>query len=638
MVELASIIQVVASATRLSLSLYDFAISSPSATREANRVAKSVSLFALMLKQVGTLLKEDLTSPSPQSYETVQDITLLAQTAFAAVEEVVSGRPQRDAPQDADESATPPRRKLDLVAQTNLRYLLAYVDSLNSTLSVMLQAFYTVRVIAWSRSRQDRVPASAADAVANERSQLEVLVIEQQLLLLDVSETFAEYRRSRDFAGSPSSSGHSDQRDFAIEQDQTPSPTTLDKYKDQSIKTANPRNSITDSSTLVRRISSRFSNEILENWTSLGDIERRLSVADEYPGTVQKLQQEQGLQRRDSYQPRVEDGSDTEPSPNLSRNNSEIVMSPLPQRPPSVHQVGAMERHMQMTGSQSLRSGAPFSPGGSYACLSPSTTYVPAGASPARSVNSGYFPSSPRASSNTIGMNQGSVSPDRRDKITSNGLGIPWRLWQSSNRWDFVDEQVMNTNSQVPVEKAYTERNGWTEIMQTWVRREAIEEARYSFNQVQKEMPDVVNQAIKRGRTDGNNQSEIRSLVDRSIELYRQSQMPPRLSAEFSDSRSIRSVNSAASSSHRRERDKKSHSDRARDEYYYSTTDSDSETRPRTRRTVSSSSANQRARSSSRRRKESGKSGGSSHAFGTIAKYGGVAALLEGLPEILRGI
>ncbi|EOD49197.1 hypothetical protein UCRNP2_4039 [Neofusicoccum parvum UCRNP2] len=299
MVELASIIQVVASATRLSLSLYDFAISSPPATREANRVAKSVSLFALMLKQVGTLLKEDLTSPSSQSYETVQDITLLAQTAFAAVEEVVSGKPQRDAPQDADQSATPPRRKLDLVAQTKLRYLLAYVDSLNSTLSVMLQAFYTVRVIAWSRSRQDRVPASAADAVANERSQLEVLVIEQQLLLLDVSETFAEYRRSRDFAGSPSSSGHSDQRDFAIEQDQTPSPTTLDKYKDQSIKTANPRNSITDSSTLV-----------------------------------------------------------------------------------------------------------------------------------------------------------------------------------------------MNTNSQVPVEKAYTERNGWTEIMQTWVRREAIEEARYSFNQVQKEMPD----------------------------------------------------------------------------------------------------------------------------------------------------
>lgn len=48
----------------------------------------------------------------------------------------------------------------------------------------------------------------------------------------------------------------------------------------------------------------------------------------------------------------------------------------------------------------------------------------------------------------------------------------------------------MNTNSQALVEKAYTERSSWTEIMQTWVRREALEEARYSFNQVQKEMPD----------------------------------------------------------------------------------------------------------------------------------------------------
>lgn len=144
MVEIASIIQVVASATKLALGLYDFGISTPSATRDANRIAKSLSLFALMLKQVGTLLKEDLTSPAPEAYETVQDITLLAQAAFAAVEDVVST--------DADEAASSPRRKWDLVSKTKLQYLLAYVDSLNSTLSVMLQAFYTVRVIAWSRS------------------------------------------------------------------------------------------------------------------------------------------------------------------------------------------------------------------------------------------------------------------------------------------------------------------------------------------------------------------------------------------------------------------------------------------------------------------------------------------------------
>lgn len=152
MVEIASIIQVVAAGTRLSLSLYDFAISNPSATREANRVAKSVSLFALMLKQVGTLLKEDLTSPSPEAYETVQDITLLAQNAFSAIEDVVPNKPSLDQSQDVDKSAPSPRRKWDLVSKTKLHYLLAYVDSLNSTLSVMLQAFYTVRVIAWSRS------------------------------------------------------------------------------------------------------------------------------------------------------------------------------------------------------------------------------------------------------------------------------------------------------------------------------------------------------------------------------------------------------------------------------------------------------------------------------------------------------
>lgn len=210
----------------------------------------------------------------------------------------------------------------------------------------------------------------------------------------------------------------------------------------------------------------------------------------------------------------------------------------------------------------------------------------------------------------------------------------------------------MNSNTQVPLEKAFTERNGWTEIMQTWVRREAIEEARYSFNQVQKEMPDgsrtrfetcfcigkpltyVRNSSSFMVPHPNEMQQEVRSLVDRSIELFRHSQMNPRLSAESSDSRSIRSMNSAGSSSHRRERPRRTHSDRPRDDYY-STTDSDSELRPHPRRTVSSSSANH-GRSSSRRKKETGKSG--SHAFGTLAKYGGLATLLEGLPEILRGI
>ncbi|KAL1624979.1 hypothetical protein SLS54_003705 [Diplodia seriata] len=520
MAEFAPIIQVVAWGTRLSLRLYGFGISNPSATRDANRIAKSVSLFSLMLKQVGTLLREDVTSPSPESYETVQDVTLLAQNAFAAIEHVVSTKPPPDASRDSDSPLSSPPRKLDLVSKSKLHYLLAYVDALNSTLSVMLQAFYTVRVIAWSRSRQERAPASAADAVANERSQLEVLVIDQQLLLLDVSEAHDEYRRSRDFAGSPSNSVYSDHRDPTADQDRTPSPSTLEKYKDQSIKAATLQASLTESSAFVRRISSGFSTDILHRWTRLGEIERRLSTADEYPGTLQKFPQV--LQRRDSYQPRVESESEDESSSHLTRRDSEPT-SP-PQRPPSVHQIGAMERNalpIPITGIQNLRASASFSPGGSYACLSPSTAL------------------------NAMGSSQGSV-PEGRERATSNGLGIPWRLWQGSNRWDFVDDQVMNSNTQMPVEKAYTERNSWTEIMQTWVRREAIEEARFSFNQVQKEMPDGNRTRFETCFCIGKplTYAEIRGLVDRSIELFRQAQYDPRLSAELSDSKtSARSIN-----------------------------------------------------------------------------------------------
>ncbi|KAF2142174.1 uncharacterized protein K452DRAFT_287392 [Aplosporella prunicola CBS 121167] len=488
----ASIIHVVAWGTRLSLNLYDFAIANPASTREANTLAKSVSLFALMLKQVGTSLKEDTTIPSGEAFETVQDIVLQANDVFAAIQAAVPDKSKRDGVRFENGHDGVKERGWSDVVHDRLRYMLPYVRSLNSTLAVMLQAFYTVRVIAWSRSRQDRLPPTAADAVANERAQLEVLIIEQQLLLLDVFDAFSTYQQTREEEG------------VAHQQDSTPPPSKLSKYRDESIGEPQARRPLAETSSLVRRASVNFSNVILARWTQLKALERRLSLTDS------EEDKPKPAERRRSYQPTVESVA-SDSMPPTARNSPELVKSPNPQRPPSARTTLPApiptSGVIRSTGPFSPKTGAfspsagpyspstgPFSPGPSYSASPASTAYFPGSPRRAAAATTGFKAPPPRSASfHGTFPPRPPPAPDtttttKVEEETADGLDIPWRLWLQSNRWDFVDDKVVSTNAAVPPEQAFTDRAAWTEIMQKWVRREALEEARYSFNQVQKEV------------------------------------------------------------------------------------------------------------------------------------------------------
>ncbi|KAK8254786.1 hypothetical protein HDK77DRAFT_11940 [Phyllosticta capitalensis] len=646
MAEIASVINVVAWGTRLSLSLYDFGIANAAATRQANKIAKSVSMLTLMLKQVGTLLKEDTTTPSIEAVETVQDIVLHTNNAFAAIEALIPVNPPVEA---AAVESEPQKRKWDLVSTDNLLYLHTYVETLNSTLSVMLQALYTVRVIAWSRSRQDRLPASAADAVANECSQLEVLIVEQQLLLLELSDAYANYRRSCDFSDSPASSVHFDQKDFVPNQDKTPTPGSLDRYRDPALSDVEPNRPLPEISSLVRRHSPRFSNDILSRWTLLQEIEQRLAAPeDEIYKPLTPSQQRFGkLGRSKSYEV---DAFGDESIPGVMRTGASHVESPKPQRPP-MSPVGAMEHGARpipiVTPLPTARGGQAFSPG--------SSNSLPAGYSvhPGGPRSMAYSPASPRTGFSNYYQPQPQARPTavaENRPSTEVMLGIPWRLWLQSYHWDFTDDKVMNTNSQVPLDKAYTDRNGWTELMQTWVRREAIEEARLSFNQVQKEVQDGGRTRFETCFCIGKplTYAEVRRLVDRSIEIYRATQYPPSLASNESagtgpamPSVSLPILNDATSSKSNR----RGHS---RHNSYYSTDpssdddysdDARSSSRHHRRRgTESRESSRHWDRDRERERERRRRKDKGSSTFGTLARYGGIATLLEGLPEILKGL
>lgn len=64
MAVLAAILPVVSRSSCLALELYEFAASSPGAAKDFVQVAKAINNFALILKQVGTIIKEDDRIPS----------------------------------------------------------------------------------------------------------------------------------------------------------------------------------------------------------------------------------------------------------------------------------------------------------------------------------------------------------------------------------------------------------------------------------------------------------------------------------------------------------------------------------------------------------------------------------------------
>jgi hypothetical protein len=66
MAVLASILPVVSRSSALALELYSVAAESPAAAKELIGVAGQINGFALILKQVGTIIKEDDRLPSPE--------------------------------------------------------------------------------------------------------------------------------------------------------------------------------------------------------------------------------------------------------------------------------------------------------------------------------------------------------------------------------------------------------------------------------------------------------------------------------------------------------------------------------------------------------------------------------------------
>jgi hypothetical protein len=162
----------------------------------------------------------------------------------------------------------------------------------------------------------------------------------------------------------------------------------------------------------------------------------------------------------------------------------------------------------------------PLTPASSYG-VSPQTSrnHVPPSPSLA--------PTSPRTSIGSLPV-EAEAAVEAKEIDDDVELEIPWTLYRRGYYWRYIDGKIQETNTDAPSSEALSDRQSWTEILASWVCKEAIREAGYHFTQMQKERRDGRRTKfdtcfrIEKGLTF----NQVRQLVERTVEIYRKRHAP----------------------------------------------------------------------------------------------------------------
>ena len=147
---IASIIQVAGTGFRLSLLLTGVASEIASADQDVRNVAKGISLFSLMLKQVGKTMEEGRAIASQQAIETATEIKDQSEKVFEEIKGMVELSHARD-DYGILRSITVVERVKWCFRKNKVQYLLGQLESLKLSLSIMLQILQMGQTMAAAR-------------------------------------------------------------------------------------------------------------------------------------------------------------------------------------------------------------------------------------------------------------------------------------------------------------------------------------------------------------------------------------------------------------------------------------------------------------------------------------------------------
>lgn len=285
----------------------------------------------------------------------------------------------------------------------------------------------------------------------------------------------------------------------------SPGPNHLHQYQDTYLRSLDTSGSVEDAwLPTVCSIAGPRTKQLLERWTTLPDFDQRLQDAERTART----------QRHETKQATVESDSEEENERQRYGPNGAGLASPPPRRSGSVQPL--------FTDTSTLPIPVPSSKFGPSAPTSPA-------ASPWTSRSTFEMPVSPRTSIGSLPV-EAAAAVEAKEGDGDLDLEIPWTLRTRKYEWRYIDGKVVGSNTDLPPSTAYNERPGqnWTEIMASWVCKEAIQEAGYKVTQVQKERSDgrrtrfdtcfCIEQPLKF--------TEIKRLVERTVEIYRKNMSP----------------------------------------------------------------------------------------------------------------
>jgi len=248
---------------------------------------------------------------------------------------------------------------------------------------------------------------------------------------------------------------------------------------------------------------------LLNRWTRLRQIDTQIEEAG----------RESRVQQRESRQPMVESDEEDEYYQRRKLAGAGTRMSASSRRSTSIEPLFS-DANALPTPARDLKYGptAPLSP-----AASPHTSRSSLGV-PFSDLDS---PVSPRSSITSLPV-EAAAAVEAKEEDEDLDLEIPWQLCTRKHFWKYVDGKMVGSNTDQLPSVAFLERNSWTEIMASWVCKEAIREAGYKVTQVQKDVRDGRRTkfetcfCIERPLQF----EQVKKLVERTVEIYRQRKPP----------------------------------------------------------------------------------------------------------------
>lgn len=352
--------------------------------------------------------------------------------------------------------------------------------------------------LTFRRVRPTISPKQVATAVANEKHQLETLVIEQQMSILLASKLYEPARPDARLLMEDDSS----QSLIATDRG-PPQPAHLFKYQDKFIASLDTHNSNEEQWLPTVCGNSRTQvDRLLDRWSRLRKFQEDIDDAEH----------KERAQKRETQQPFVESDSEDDAVPRL--------FAPLPRQPGSVQPLFTENATLPIPVPSKSGPSVPLTPTSSYG-VSPRSSRHSVPMSPS------LAPTSPRTSIGSLPV-ESTAAVDAKEKDDDVDLGIPWTLYSRRRYWKYIDGKVQDTNTDVSSSEALSDRQSWTEILASWVCKEAIKEAGYQCTQMQKERRDGRRTKfdtcfrIEKGLTF----DQVRHLVERTVEMYREKHAP----------------------------------------------------------------------------------------------------------------